>query len=40
MYIARDLEEILLRYLVPNKVNLIFGTRRVGKTSLLQHLLS
>lgn len=34
----RDLQAIIADHLVANKVNLIFGTRRVGKTFLLQQL--
>ena len=35
MEFNRYLFPILLEHLVPNKVNLIFGTRRVGKTYLI-----
>jgi len=34
----RDLQRIIEESLYPNKVNLIFGTRRVGKTFLLQQI--
>jgi uncharacterized protein len=37
MIISRYLRKILQEYLLAGKVNLIFGTRRVGKTFLLQH---
>lgn len=40
MNINRAIEKTLLERLIPNKVNLIFGTRRVGKTFLLKKILS
>lgn len=40
MEFDRYLLQILIEHLVPNKVNLIFGTRRVGKTYLLNQLLA
>lgn len=40
MEIIRLLEKTLLNRLTPNKVQLIFGTRRVGKTFLLKQILS
>ncbi len=40
MEINRYIEPNLLEKLVPNKVNLIFGTRRVGKTFLLKTILA
>ena len=40
MEFNRYLFPILLEHLVPNKVNLIFGTRRVGKTYLIHQLLA
>ncbi|WP_428655466.1 ATP-binding protein [Runella sp.] len=40
MEIIRLLEKTLLNRLVPNKVQLIFGTRRVGKTFLLNRIVS
>ncbi|GAA4418987.1 ATP-binding protein [Nibrella viscosa] len=38
MEFERYLLKTLLNHLLPNKVNLIFGTRRVGKTYLLKQL--
>jgi uncharacterized protein len=38
MEIQRYIEQKLLSRLVPNKVNLLFGTRRVGKTFLLKKI--
>ncbi len=40
MEFDRYLLPILRQHLVPNKVNLMFGTRRVGKTYLLRQLLA
>ena len=40
MNINRAIETTLIERLIPNKVNLIFGTRRVGKTFLLKKILS
>ena len=40
MNINRTIEKTLIERLIPNKVNLIFGTRRVGKTFLLKKILS
>ena len=40
MNINRAIEKTLIERLIPNKVNLIFGTRRVGKTFLLKKILS
>ncbi len=40
MNIDRTIEKTLVEQLVPNKVNLIFGTRRVGKTFLLKKLIA
>ena len=40
MVIERYLQGIVSQYLIPNKVNLIFGTRRVGKTFLLRQLMA
>lgn len=40
MNIERYLQNIIAKYLLPNKVNLIFGTRRVGKTYLLRQLVA
>jgi len=40
MDIDRYLFPILLEHLIPGKVNLIFGTRRVGKTFLLRKLVA
>ncbi len=39
MHINRTIEKILIERLIPNKVNLIFGTRRVGKTYLLKKII-
>lgn len=38
-YIERATEKLLLEYLQPNKVLIILGARRVGKTQLIKHLL-
>ena len=40
MNINRAIETTLIERLIPNKVNLIFGPRRVGKTFLLKKILS
>lgn len=40
MNINRVIEKTLMERLIPNKVNLIFGTRRVGKTFLLKKIRS
>lgn len=40
MSINRALEKTLIERLIPNKINLIFGTRRVGKTFLLKKLIA
>jgi uncharacterized protein len=40
MIINRVIEKTLIERLIPSKVNLIFGTRRVGKTFLLKKLVS
>ena len=40
MYINRAIEKTLIERLIPQKVNLIFGTRRVGKTFLLKKILA
>lgn len=40
MDINRIIEKTLVDRLIPNKVNLIFGTRRVGKTFLLKKLIA
>lgn len=40
MNINRIVEKTLIERLIPNKVNLIFGTRRVGKTFLLKKLIA
>lgn len=39
-YIERSLEKLIKEYLQPNKVVIILGARRVGKTELIKHLLS
>lgn len=38
-YINRSLEKIINEYLLPNKVLILLGARRVGKTELIKHLL-
>ena len=38
--IVRDITEAIKRKIQPNKVVMIFGARRVGKTVLVQHLLN
>jgi predicted AAA+ superfamily ATPase len=38
-YLVRDLSENVLRKLQPNKVVIIFGARRVGKTVLVKEIL-
>ena len=38
-YLVRELTQILIKKLQPNKVILILGARRVGKTSLIKNLL-
>jgi uncharacterized protein len=40
MDINRIIEKTLTEQLIPNKVNLIFGTRRVGKTFLLKKIMA
>jgi uncharacterized protein len=40
MTINRVIEKTLIERLIPNKVNLIFGSRRVGKTFLLKKLVA
>jgi predicted AAA+ superfamily ATPase len=39
-YIDRSLQKLIKEYLQPNKVVIILGARRVGKTELINHLLS
>jgi len=39
-YIDRSLEELVKKYLQPNKVVVILGARRVGKTELIKRVLS
>jgi len=39
-YIERAVKETVLKYLKPNKVVVILGARRVGKTQFIQHLIS
>jgi len=39
-YINRDVKETVLKYLKPNKVVVILGARRVGKTQFIQHIIS
>ena len=38
-YLARDLAPIILKKVKPNKVILVFGARRVGKTVLVRQIL-
>lgn len=38
-YIKRSIEETIQKYLKPNKVIVILGARRVGKTELIKHVL-
>ncbi len=40
MYIYRALEKSIIKYLRPNKVVIILGARRVGKTELIKHIIS
>lgn len=40
MDIKRSLTEVIKAHLLPQKVNLVFGTRRVGKTYLLKQLMA
>jgi predicted AAA+ superfamily ATPase len=39
-YIPRSLETLIKEYLQPNKVVIVLGARRVGKTELIKHLLA
>jgi predicted AAA+ superfamily ATPase len=39
-YIQRSLEKLIKEYLQPNKVVIVLGARRVGKTELIKHLLA
>ena len=39
-YLVRDLSDIILKKLKPNKVVLVFGARRVGKTLLVKEILA
>ena len=39
-YIDRSLESTIKKYLKPNKVVVLLGARRVGKTELIKHILS
>ncbi|MBI2259930.1 MAG: ATP-binding protein [Flavobacteriia bacterium] len=38
-FIERSLEKIIKKYLKPNKVVILLGARRVGKTELIKHIL-
>ncbi len=38
MAIQRKLHEILLKYLVPGKVKIVYGAKRVGKTFLIKKI--
>jgi len=40
VYLVRDLSDIILKKLKPNKVVLVFGARRVGKTLLEKEILA
>ncbi len=39
-YIGRSLETLIIKHLKPNKVLIILGARRVGKTELIKHILA
>ena len=39
-YLIRRIEEDFSQYLIPNKVLILIGARRVGKTELLKNQLS
>ena len=39
-YLKRDLEPVIKKYLKPNKVILLIGARRVGKTELIKTIIS
>ena len=39
-FINRSLEPVIKQYLKPNKVVILLGARRVGKTELIKHILS
>ena len=39
-YLVRDLSDIILKKLKPNKVVIVFGARRVGKTLLVKEILA
>lgn len=39
-YIGRSLEKLIIKHLKPNKVLIILGARRVGKTELIKHILA
>ena len=39
-YLVRDLSDIILKKLKPNKVVIVFGARRVGKTLLIKEILA
>lgn len=39
-YVERSLEKLIKKYLRPNKVVVVQGARRVGKTELIKHILS
>jgi len=38
-YIDRSLESVILKHLKPNKVVVLLGARRVGKTELIKHII-
>jgi predicted AAA+ superfamily ATPase len=40
VYLVRDLSDIILKKLKPNKVVIVFGARRVGKTLLVKEILA
>jgi len=40
VYLVRDLSDIILKKLKPNKVVIVFGARRVGKTLLIKEILA
>ena len=40
IYLVRELSELILKKLQPNKVVIISGARRVGKTMLVKEILA
>jgi uncharacterized protein len=39
-YLIRDLKEVIIQKLIPNKVVIVFGARRVGKTVLVEEIIN